>query len=489
MQRLSAISVERHDCDIIQDAVRRYYRLVFLNANSNEDLTAPSGYANTQFPRNDEHFGGYLDTLRVHLMAPCKQYPSEYMDERYEIFINSDGYERSGLLVAQSVWGILRGLETFSQLVHSVNGYKFAIRSLSLLDFPAFSHRGLLIDTSRHFLPVKTITRILDAMTYSKLNVLHWHMTDDQSFPFESTTYPALGDRGAYNKYFAIYTHSDIEQIIEYARKRGIRVIPEFDTPGHTLSWGLGMPGLLTKCGDPHLGEYGPIDPTRESNYIFLENLFKEIAELFPDNYFHLGGDEVNFDCWNSSPEIRSFMRYHNITSFQELESYYIQRVLAITRNLNTKPVVWQEVFDNGVRLTDDAVVHVWQLESYEAEMDLVTKSGHRALLSACWYLDHLDRGWQKFYECNPLDYVHSIAQRRYIMGGEACMWGESVDESNIEQRIWPRACATAEILWTGYASSDAANRLEEHTCRLKKRGIPAQPPNGPGFCPYFIKI
>ncbi|XKL60387.1 hypothetical protein PGB90_001403 [Kerria lacca] len=477
--------VERYDCDIIQEAIRRYYFIIFMNVNSRSDY-ATSDVMDDRNKNFNKHFTGFLDVLQIHLMAPCESLPTEFMDERYELKIDADGFESSGLLIAQSVWGILRGLETFSQVIIPIKGHKYAVQLLSIMDFPRYSHRGLLVDTSRHYIPVTIILRILDAMVYSKMNVFHWHITDDQSFPFQSVSYPLLSQEGAYDRYLAIYTHLEIKRIIEYGRLRGIRVIPEFDSPGHTLSWGKGIPGFLTKCGNPEYGEYGPVDPSRESNYVILENLFKEISELFLDNYLHLGGDEVDFECWGSNQNILNFMKRNNISSFTELESFYIYKLLNITKKLNTKAVVWQEVFDNNVPLNNDTIVHVWKNEQ---DLDRVTKNGHKAILSSCWYLDHLSSGgdWEKFYSCNPLNFVSSFAQQQRILGGEACMWAEVVDETNIQQRIWPRACATAEILWSGISSSDSVPRLEEHVCRLKKRGVPAQPPNGPGFCPHFI--
>lgn len=480
--------VDFHDCDIVQEAVRRYYRYIFDSAGLDQEYVTFDAVDNRNWSPNNV-FMGFLDELHIHLTEPCKTYPSDFMDEKYELIINSNGFQSSGILVSKSVWGILRGLETFSQVIIPINGSKFGIHVMTIVDFPRYTHRGLLIDTSRHYLPLKTILQILEAMAYSKLNVLHWHITDDQSFPFQSIAFPSLSAKGAYDPYLAVYTHTDVKRVIEYARLRGIRVIPEFDTPGHTLSWGKGLTGFLTKCFNPSIGEYGPVDPTLEQNYSYLETLFREIVNLFPDSYLHLGGDEVEFDCWESNPQIRNFMRYMNIQTYSQLEAYYIYRILNISEHLNAKVLVWQEVYDNNVPLDENTIIHVWK-DDYDRELSEITRRGYKALLSSCWYLDHVGSGgdWIKFYEeCNPFNFSGTPMQKRLVLGGEACMWGESVDETNIQQRIWPRACATAEILWSGYPTLDAAERLEEHVCRLKKRGIPAQPPNGPGFCPYFL--
>lgn len=333
---------------------------------------------------------------------------------------------------------------------------------------------------------VFTIKQILDGMVYNKLNVFHWHIVDDHSFPYESIVYPELSQKGAYNK-FMTYSQSDIHNVIEYGRLRGIRVLAEFDTPGHTRSWGISHPEILTECGGKYTGKLGPIDPTRNETYDFLRNLFKEVVEVFPDAYVHLGGDEVGFECWESNENITKYMHSNNITTYEQLEEQYIQRVVDIIDGLKKKSIVWQEVFSNGVRLPNGTVVHVWTGDR-QALLSNVTKVGLPALLSSCWYLDHLQTGgdWKKFYGCEPEDFPGTIEQKQLLLGGVACMWAEVVDNGNVLQRIFPRVSATAEKLWSPITVNDlneAARRLEEHTCRMKVRGLPAQPPNGPGFC------
>ncbi len=180
-----------------------------------------------------------------------------------------------------------------------------------------------MIDTARHFMPLKTMKKMIDLMAQNKMNVLHWHMTDDASFPFESTLFPNISRYGSFQPFSHIYTPSDVRAVIEYSRLRGIRVIPEFDTPGrfpsklstrslihsylnldHTQSWGpFGVPKLLTECYDNNgvlmvPDEFGPIMPTREETYTFLQEFFGEIFNTFPDPYVHLGGDEISYYCW-----------------------------------------------------------------------------------------------------------------------------------------------------------------------------------------------
>lgn len=190
-----------------------------------------------------------------------------------------------------------------------------------------------------------------------------------------------------------------------------------------------------------------------------------------------------------SNPDVNHFMDSLNITgNYSALESYYVNKLLKIVAELSAEavPVIWQEVFDNQVALEPSTVVHVWK-DGYKSELANVTEAGFKALLSSCWYLDHLQTGgdWEDFYACEPRDFPGSDQQRALVIGGEACMWGEVVDERNLGPRLWPRASAAAEKLWSQPArlGPETYRRIEEHACRMVRRGIPAQPPNGPGFC------
>jgi len=288
-------------------------------------------------------------------------------------------------------------------------------------------------------------------MAYNKLNVFHWHIVDDQSFPFVSKKFPDLSSKGSYDSQTHIYTNDHINKVIEYARERGIRVVVEFDSPGHTQSWGKGQPGLLSQCytdGKPN-GLFGPIDPTRDTTYTFIKDFFTEVSQTFPDQYLHLGGDEVDFTCWESNPNIKKFMTDKNITTFAKLEDYYMQKVLDIVKSLNKSYIVWEEVFNDGVQIKPDTIVHVWkgsanrwgdQNQTYwRSELYNVTKKGFNALLSSCWYLDLISYGpdWEKYYNCEPLSFNGTEAQHKLVLGGEAAIWTEYVDGSNLISRVW----------------------------------------------------
>ncbi|CAH1126047.1 unnamed protein product [Ceutorhynchus assimilis] len=473
------------NCKLLNESFVRYYEIIKKNR-----ISKPNGIISNIVtkPLVDESYLGELKQLNVNLTGKCNDndQPSLDMDESYFLGVLEDTE-----LSANSIWGILRGLESFSQLLYLGDDKSSVLMNATvIIDYPRFKHRGLLLDTSRHYIPLDKIYDILDAMVYNKLNVFHWHIVDDQSFPYVSKKFPELSQQGAYDPTLFVYTAENISAIIDYARKRGVRVMPEFDTPGHTRSWGVSHPELLTKCDGVQKGAYGPMDPSKNTTYSFLKDLFAEVREVFTDQFIHLGGDEVDFDCWQLDPNINDFMKQHSIANYSALESYYIQKVIDIVDEIPFSSVVWEEVFENGVTLPNKTIVHVWKDFGTPWNQTLyeVTADGKFALLSACWYLDHLSNGgdWTKFYQCDPTNFGGSEEQLALLLGGEACMWAEAVNEYNVVQRIFPRASATAEKLWSNndnYDLEEVARRLEEHTCRMNRRGIAAQPPNAAGFC------
>ncbi|PAA70100.1 hypothetical protein BOX15_Mlig007183g1, partial [Macrostomum lignano] len=426
-----------------------------------------------------------LSLVRVEVQRPCNEsggrlmWPSVKMNESYTIAVSGGQVNIS----APEPWGAMYGLETLAQLISRYPDGTLRLNETAVSDQPRFAHRGILLDTSRHYLPVRTIMQNLDGMAYNKMNVFHWHIVDDQSFPYQSYTFPELSDKGAYSGRH-VYSQQDVASIVEHARRRGIRVVPEFDTPGHTLSWGAGRPGLLTACyngkGSPD-GTYGPVDPTNEANYPFLSALLSELSSVFPDTYLHLGGDEVPFDCWQSNPKVRQFMADRGFgQNYSLLENYYENRIISIaTSGANRSVVVWQELLDNAVSLPRGTIVHVWK-GGWQDEMAKVTARGYPALLSSCWYLDYIKMSdWKDFYACDPLSFSASAAQKARVIGGEACLWGEFVDASNAVSQLWPRASAVAERLWsnqTDWRPEVAEPRYAGQRCRMLYRGLNPEP-------------
>lgn len=457
-------------CSLLENAFRRYFEYMF-------------GELKKQEKSRKKAFDSDLSELQVWITSAdpeCDGYPSLRTDESYSLSVD----EPSAVLKAANVWGALRGLETFSQLLYEDDYGVSNINKTDISDFPRFAHRGILLDSARHFLPLKIILANLEAMAMNKFNVFHWHIVDDQSFPFMSRTFPELSQKGAYHPFTHVYTPSDVKMVIEFARMRGIRVVAEFDTPGHTQSWGNGIKDLLTSCysGSSPTGTFGPVNPILNSSYEFMAQFFKEISTVFPDAYIHLGGDEVDFSCWKSNPDIQKFMDQQGFgKDYSKLESFYIQRLLDIVAATKKGYMVWQEVFDNGVKLKDDTVVEVWKGNNMEEELKNVTEAGFTTILSAPWYLDYISYGqdWQRYYKVEPLNFPGTDAQKKLVIGGEACLWGEYVDATNLTPRLWPRASAVAERLWSDASVTDvgnAYNRLVQHRCRMVRRGIPAEP-------------
>ncbi|XP_044521728.1 beta-hexosaminidase subunit alpha isoform X3 [Gracilinanus agilis] len=474
----SAASAVQAGCSVLDEAFVRYLRIIF-------------GTGPWHSPDREKRKEPMKNSLDVFVAVPgCDLFPEMNSLENYTLTLSDQQF----VLKSHTVWGALRGLETFSQLIGRSSEGMFYVKWTDIVDFPRFPHRGLLLDTSRHYLPLQAILETLDVMAYNKFNVFHWHIVDDPSFPYESVTFPELSRKGSFDPASHIYTMEDVKTVIEYARLRGIRVLAEFDTPGHTLSWGKGIPGLLTPCYSGHIpsGSYGPVNPILNRTYEFMASFFQEISNVFPDFYLHLGGDEVDFTCWQSNPDIQAFMKEKGFQNYEQLESFYIQKLLNIVSSYRKGYIVWQEVFDNDVKLSPDTVVHVWKETKpvpYAKEMEKITKAGYHVLLSSPWYLNRISYGqdWQDIYSVEPLDFEGSPEQKSLVIGGEACMWGEFVDVTNLTPRLWPRAGAVAERLWSSESVKDmelAYARLTNFRCELLRRGVQAQPLYV-GFCEH----
>ncbi|XP_048112938.1 beta-hexosaminidase subunit alpha isoform X2 [Alosa alosa] len=389
------VSIAQPGCSILDAAFVRYFKLIF------PDLLRDPGKRQIYYARPmAKPFTVWVGVSE----GDCNGYPSESSKESYRLSVSSG----QALLRAESVWGALRGLESLSQLVYQDGYGAYYINQTEIEDFPRFPFRGLLLDTSRHYLPINAILETLDAMAYTKLNVFHWHIVDDPSFPYQSKSYPDLSNKGAFHPMTHVYTQTDVKRVIEHARLRGIRVVPEFDSPGHTQSWGKGKPDLLTPCyrGDVPSGTFGPVNPILASSYSFMAKLLKEVTSVFPDSFLHLGGDEVNFSCWRSNPDVRAFMKKMGFgTDFTKLEALYVENMVSITSALNRTSIVWQDVFDYHEKHSRNYVVEVWKMEGYQCKMRKVTKAGLKAILAAPWYLDlpGPTHEWARYYNVRPL--------------------------------------------------------------------------------------
>jgi len=447
-------------------------------------------------------------------------------DEAYRLHIDMDDSAEGGWtaeLQAATQIGAYRGLETFSQLVSfdsKRRAYGLArVAPLEAQDAPYFAHRGLLLDTARHFLPLPVIYRALDGMAFAKMNVLHWHLTDAESLPAESTARPEFW--GAAWSSEEVYTAEDTEDVISYAAERGIRVVPEVDVPGHSKAWSDVFPGLFPKDGCP--SKWWAMDPSSNETFVVLKDVLKEFAQRFPERMFHLGGDEVGtsiwgdirFDCWKSVlteswlKEHKLFeslpeqLWYHahtahgaqiqELMSMQRVFGYFMKEVIRIVAAEGKRPIVWDETWRN-VRpkldqMSKNAIVQIWEDPSLTLQ---AAKEGYDVIYSptGAWYLDDVNTTWEKMYVMDPAGDVSKPYMKK-ILGGEACLWTEMVDPATVDSMIWPRTAAIAERLWVGPPGSlrDKEDKIPESTrsrlarfrCRLLDRGIGASPLEGVG--------
>jgi hexosaminidase len=386
--------------------------------------------------------------FEIHCRSKGEKVPSVRTDESYTLEIT----DNRARLSASNPVGAFRGLETFLQLV-DIDADTFFVPSLKIEDHPRFRWRGLLIDVSRHFEPVEIIKRNLDAMAAVKMNVLHWNLSNDQGFRVESKVFPKLHQLGSNGRY---YSQSEVREIVNYAGERGIRIVPEFNMPGHSTAWLVAYPELAAGEGPNEIergwGVFDPcMDPSKEAVYEFLDAFIGEMAGLFPDEYFHIGGDEVKATQWDSSRKIQNFKKSHNLSGNHDLQAYFNQRVLEILKEHGKKMIGWDEILHP--ELPKSITVQSWRQDS----LPRIVHQGYNAILSRGYYLDHMQPA-SFHYSVDPLgDAASELTEKEknLILGGEACMWGEFVNPENIESRIWPRAAAIAERLWSPASVND----------------------------------
>eukprot|EP01127_Copromyxa_protea_P005823 TRINITY_DN15673_c0_g1_i1.p1 TRINITY_DN15673_c0_g1~~TRINITY_DN15673_c0_g1_i1.p1 ORF type:complete len:495 (-),score=110.16 TRINITY_DN15673_c0_g1_i1:42-1526(-) len=447
--------------DLLERAFARYTNLIFGDASR---TGAP---------------GCVLKQLSVSIGSQSLDL-SVTTDESYSLQIADPS---AATLTAANVFGALRGLETFSQLVYGNNSTGFTIATATITDAPRFQWRGLLIDSARHYLSVSTIMKLLDTMSYSKLNVLHWHLVDAESFPLQVEGYPGLSGAGAYNA-TSIYTSLEIQSVVKAGLDRGIRVIPEIDMPGHSDSWGAGYPWAVADC--PSYSSNINNVPLKPSAKLFqmIQAILNQLDSSFSDAYVHLGGDEVVYQCWLEDPEVVTFMKNNNLASGNDLYKYLISLIRGMATKNNKSVLYWQEVFMSGASLPSDAIVQVWK---DEATLLSVAKAGVNGILSNGWYLYQTpDWDWQDFYNNEPFSSsAWTEGEKKKVLGGEVCAWGEYVNDYNFEQVLWPRTAAAAERLWSQQSVTDltsAKSRLTDFVCLLNKRGVHVGP-IGPNNC------
>ncbi len=388
-------------------------------------------------------------------------------DESYTLSVKAERIELS----AATDLGILRGLETLLQLL-SVDDQGYYFPCCLIKDKPRFTWRGLLIDSCRHFMPLEVIKRNLLAMAAVKLNVLHWHLSEDQGFRVECKTFPKLHQLGSDGMY---YTQEQIRDVINFASDLGIRVMPEFDIPGHSTSWFAGYPEYASAPGPYRIergfGVFHPVfNPANPAVYRFFDRFFREMAALFPDPYMHIGGDEVEGTHWKENPGIQAFMKKHNLPDNHALQAYFNKEILRILTKHNKKMVGWDEIYQPG--LPKDIVIQSWR--GTQALVDGARK-GYQGILSSGYYIDLCEPA-ERHYLNDPIpaDSPLTEEEKKLILGGEATMWAELVTHETVDSRIWPRTAAIAERLWSPQEIADVDDmyrRLEAISVQLEELG------------------
>jgi len=460
---------------VLQRAITRYQELFFL------------------FPVSGAAPGNLLTKLQITVTNDDGEETIQWTtNESYQLSVSAP----TATITAKTIYGAIHGLETFSQLIsYDLANMYYTIPGtpITIDDYPRFSWRGILVDTARHFIDITTLKKIIDGMSYNKMNVFHWHIVDAETFPVVTSAYPLLSS-AAYAPWL-VYSQEQIADVVKYANDRGVRVVPEFDMPGHGYSWGIGYPNLTVSCPSyEHNINNIPLDPTQDFTYSVIEELFYEMSQLFVDHYIHTGGDELVEGCWNENAAVKKYMTDRG-WSTTDLEQYFCDKVETIVAGLKKLLVIWQDEMDDGLTINPGTVIQAWKSST---AMRTAATRGLYSLCSYGWYLAKqtpvsgssrslwLDT-WMDLYLVEPLTGLTDLSteQQALVLGGEACMWGEQADVTNMEGMIWPRTSAVAERLWSASTVKDttaAKPRLIEFRCRSAQRGILGGP-LAPDFC------
>mmetsp|Transcript_14822 Transcript_14822/g.42037 ORF Transcript_14822/g.42037 Transcript_14822/m.42037 type:complete len:681 (-) Transcript_14822:178-2220(-) len=452
-------------CEILNKAFKRYTRHMFQGRTP---PTGPDCYSSASVQVSNS--SAYLDFG---------------VDESYELEVSSGQIK----VKANTVFGAMYGLESLSQLVRYdalTDSFWILNAPWVIKDKPRFQYRELLVDSSRHFQPIASLEAIIASLPAAKINTLHWHLEDDQSWPVCFKFRRELCERSAYSP-DQRYSVSDVRHLVNYAREHGVRVVPEIDLPGHTQALCKALPGICT-------ADLKIVSPAGDGIMEALEGIIKEVSELFPDSFIHLGGDEVGTSRWSSDPRTAAWMAEHHTTPTAVYE-LFVKKAHEFAIKYGKVPVGWSEIWIAfGTKLDKSSVLQKWRSGD---RMSSIVSKGYRALWSDVgdWYLDMLQYTWDKVYRAEPCKGL-TDDQCSLILGGGGEMWGETVDTSDVLQTVWPRLGAIGERLWSpkgATISSDAARpRMIEFRCLLNRRGVPAapllnskarMPPPRPGSC------
>lgn len=426
----------------------------------------------------DDH--AELADMTIDVKQVSTQYPELESKERYTLAVNAEGIALS----ADSFYGVLRGLQTLRQSIIGDRG-RFQFPYLRVDDAPQWAWRGIVLDTARHFIPLVDVKRLITAMEMVKLNVLHLHLSDDQGFRVESKVLPELHVKASEGQY---YQQHELAELIQFAAARGVRIVPEFGLPGHSLSWQVAYPYLsVDESKELALGQWDavfspPIDPTKDTSFSLIEKLVAEMSALFPDRYFHIGSDEVNEKVWQRDSDVRQFMQDQGLNSTSELHTYFARRYADIVRAHDKYPIAWEEalgeVDDSGSHeySAQPMVIQLWLKGEYSEAL-----ASHPIIMSRDYYLDHKQPSWW-LYQQGVMDFDIEGKSREslshQLMGGELAVWSEYVDAKTLDTEVWPRSAVIAERFWTPSTVLDLSDfgslyrRIDEVSRRMGSLGI-----------------
>ncbi len=491
-----------------------------------DEIKFKTGNKEIKSLKSTQLFQNYLTNLGISSSFDKKakgNFISIDLNKKKNSAIGKEGYilevnDKSIALKANDPAGIFNGLQTLKQLIPIVNSRTIEIQSCKIVDYPRFAWRGLMLDVSRHFFTVDEIKSYLDKMSAYKFNVFHWHLTDDQGWRIEIKSYPKLTEVGAWRverngtfgegraapkegekaTYGGFYSQEQIKDIVRYAADRNITIVPEIDVPGHSMAVLAAYPELSVQKESKYVSPgnkfsewYGDgtfkmlientLNPIDENVYDFIDKVFTEVAQLFPGDYIHMGGDEAYHGYWDENPEVQKFMKKHKIKNSHELQSYFVKRVEKIISSKGKKMIGWDEILEGG--LADGAAVMSWRGMKGGIE---AAKMGHEVVMTPTTYayLDYMQGdvtvenkiyaslSLEKTYKFEP---VPDEIEAKYVLGGQGNLWTEAVPTLQFAYYMtYPRAFAIAETLWSQKKDKnwdDFVRRTEENMIRFDREG------------------
>jgi hexosaminidase len=444
-----------------------------------------------------KRWGSYLSEIDL-TIADSSADLQHGVDESYTIDITSNS--SAVTITAQTAWGALHAFTTLQQLIISDGqGGLMIEQPVSITDAPLYPYRGAMIDSGRNFISIPKIYEQIDGMALSKLNVLHWHIVDAQSWPLQINTYPQM-TQGAYSPK-QVYSQDDIKAIIAYARARGVRIIPEIDMPGHASEGWTAVDPSIVACAnswwsndvwayhtavEPNPGQ---LDILNNKTYEVVKNVYTELSALFADDIFHVGGDEIQVGCYNFSTLVQEYFAQNSSRTYDDLLQIWVDKAIPIFNSVSNKRLMmWGDVLLNtphANNLPKNVIIQAWN--NGLQDIDNATKLGYDVVVSSSDFL-YLDCGfggwvsndprynemvnpnvsvpnfnylgsggswcapyktWQRIYD---YDFTLNLtdAQKSHVLGAEVPLWSEQVDDTVISSKMWPRAAALAELTWSG---------------------------------------